>query len=64
MEVRRRIQPGANAWRKVEGVMTDMNISRKLKGNILDSCVVPASNDGPETVALSELQQQKLHENN
>ena len=43
VEVRRRIQAGANAWRNVEGVMVDRNISRKLKGKVLDSCVVPAS---------------------
>ena len=27
VEVRRRIQAGANAWRNVEGVMMDKNIS-------------------------------------
>ena len=44
VEVRRRIQAGANAWRNVEGVMVmDRKISRKLKGKVLDSCVVPAS---------------------
>ena len=42
VEVRRRIQAGANAWRNVEGVMMDRKISRKLKGKVLDSCVVPA----------------------
>ena len=35
VEVRRRIQAGANAWRKVEGVMLDRNISKKLKGKVL-----------------------------
>ena len=43
VEVRRRIQAGANARRNVDGVMMDINISRKLKGNVLDSCVVPTS---------------------
>ena len=32
VEVRRRIQAVANAWRNVEGVMVDRTISRKLKG--------------------------------
>ena len=41
VEVRRRIQAGANAWRNLEGVMVDRNISRKLKGKVLDYCVVP-----------------------
>ena len=43
VEVRRRIQAGANAWSNVEGVMMDRKISRKLKREVLDSCVVPAS---------------------
>ena len=66
VEVRRRIQAGANAWRNVEGVMVDRKISRKLKGKVLDSCVVPASTYGLETLALSELHQHKLQvcENN
>ena len=36
VEVRRRIQAGANAWRNVEGVMVDRTISSKLKGKVLD----------------------------
>ena len=68
VEVRRRLQAGANAWRNVEGqgVMMDRKISRKLKGKVLDSCVVPASTYGLETLALSELHQHKLQvcENN
>ena len=66
VEVRRRIQAGANAWRHVEGVMVDIQISRKLKGKVLDSCVVPAITYGLETLALSELHQHKLQvcENN
>ena len=44
----------------------DRKISRKLKGKVLDSCVVPASIQGLETLVLSELQQHKLqvYENN
>ncbi len=42
VEVRRRIQAGTNAWRNVEGVMGNRKISRKLKGKVVDSCVVPA----------------------
>ena len=40
--------------------------ARKLKGKVLDSCVVPASTYGLETLALSELHQHKLQvcENN
>ena len=41
-EVRRQTQAGANAWRKVEGVMLDRTISKKLKGKVLRTCVTPA----------------------
>ena len=46
--------------------MMNRKISRKLKGNVLDSCKVPASTYGLETLALSELDQHKLQvcENN
>ena len=66
VELRRRIQAGANAWRNVEGVMMDRNISRKLKGKVLDSCIVPASRPTYrlETLALFELQQHEVCENN
>ena len=50
--MRRRIQAGANAWRKVEGVKMDRKISRKLKGKVLDSCALPAIR--LVTLALSE----------
>ena len=48
------------------GLMMDINISRKLKGKVLDSCVVPASTYGLDRLALSELHQHKLQvcENN
>ena len=36
VEVRRRIQAGANACRNVEGVMMERKISKKLKGKVLD----------------------------
>ena len=66
VEVRRIIQAGASAWRNVEGVMVDRKTSRKLKGKVLDSYVVPASTYGLDTLALSELHQHKLQvcENN
>ena len=57
---RRRIQAEANAWRNVEGVTVYRKIYRKLKGKVLDYCVVPASTYGFETLALSELHQHKL----
>ena len=46
--------------------MVDRNISRKLKGKVLDSYVVQARSYGLETLALSELDQHKIQvcENN
>ena len=65
-EVRRRIQAGANAWRRVEGVMADRRISKKLKGKVLSVCVTPACTYGLETLALKEEQLKRLEvcENN
>ena len=58
-------QAGTNAWRKVEGVILDRQILKKLKGKVLRTCVTPACLYGLETVALT-VQQQKLQvcENN
>ena len=64
-EEQRRTQGGVNAWRKVEGVMLDRKMSKKLKGKVPRTCVTPACLYDLETVALTE-QQQKLqvYENN
>ena len=35
VEVRCRIQAGANAWKKVEGIMLDKKMSKELKGKVL-----------------------------
>ena len=53
-DVRRRTKAGANVWRKVEGVMLDRNISIKLKGKVLRTCVTPACLYCLETVALTK----------
>jgi len=42
------------------GLMADEKISRKLKGNVLMSCVSPAYLYSLETAALTERQQQRL----
>ena len=59
--MRHRMQAGANAWRKVEGVMMDRKIDRKPKVKALNSCVMSDSNYGLDTLALSKLQQHTLH---
>ena len=58
-EIRRRIQSGASAWRKVEEVMGD--ISRNLNEKGLISCVPPAYLYGVETIAMTENQLEKLY---
>ena len=65
-EVRRRVQAGANAWRQVEGVMSDRHISKKLKGKVLGAGVTPAMLYGFETLPVSEKHQHRLQvcENN
>ena len=56
-----RIQQGANAWGKVEGVMLERNILKKLKRKVLRACVPKAClNLYLETVALTEQQQLKV----
>ena len=61
VEMRCRIQKGANAWGKVEGVMLDRNILKKLKRKVLRACVTKAClNLYLETVALTEQQQLKV----
>ena len=42
VEMRCRIQQGANAWGKVGGVMLDRNILKKLKRKVLRACVTQA----------------------
>ena len=65
-EVRRRVQAEANAWRQVEGVMSDRHISKKLKGKVLGACVTPAMLYGLDKIPVTEEHQHRLQvcENN
>ena len=59
VEMRCRIQQGANASGKVDGVMLDRNILKRLKRKVMRACVTQAClNLYLETVALTEQQQQ------
>ena len=40
-DIRRRVKAGANAWRAVEGVMSDRRISKRLKDKVMSTCVTP-----------------------
>ena len=66
LQIRTSVQAGASAWRKVESVLGDKNIFRKLKGKVLSSCVTPAYLIGLETMAMTDKQKEKLQvcENN
>ena len=65
-ELRKRVQAGANAWKQVEGVMSDRHSSKKLKGKVPGACVTPAMLYGLETLPVSEKHQHRLQvcENN
>ena len=41
-EIQRRVEAGAAAWRRVEGIMWDRKLKKQLKGKVLETCVVPA----------------------
>ena len=41
-EIQRRVQAGAAAWRRVEGIMWDRKLKKQLKGKVLEACVVLA----------------------
>ena len=63
METRRRVQAGASVWRKVEEVMGDRHIYRKLKGKVLSSCITPTcprdlGDDKKTTISTASLQEE------
>ena len=58
--VTKRATPGAKAWRKVERVIGDIRISRKLKGKMLSSCATRVYMNTLEKMALIEKHQQKV----
>ena len=62
----RRREDGANAWRAVGRVMADRRFSKRLKGKVMSTCVTSPCLYGTETLAMTELQQQRLQvcENN
>ena len=65
-EIQRRVEAGAAAWRRVEGIMWDRKLKKQLKGKVLEACVVPACIYGLGTLALTERQEEKIQiaENN
>ena len=61
-EVRRRAQAGANAWRAVEGVMSDWRISKKTRGQCHEHLCDTGLHVRKATLSMTELQPQRLQE--
>ena len=57
--VRRKLHAEANAWRAVERVVANRRITKRLKGKVMSTFVTPACLHGAETLALTEIQQQR-----
>ena len=65
-EIQRRVQAGAAAMKRVEGIMWDRKLKKQLKGKVLEACVVPVCIYGLGTLALTERHEEKIQiaENN
>ena len=59
-EIQRRVQAGAAACGRVEGIMWDRKLKKQLKGKVLEACVVTARIYGLGTLALTERQEEKM----
>ena len=53
-------RPERTRGEQLRGVMTDRRISKRLKSKVMSTCVIQACLYGTETLALTELQQQRL----
>ena len=65
-EIHRRVQAGAAAWRRVEGIMWDRKLNKELKGKVLEACMVITCTYWLGTLALTERLEEKIQiaENN
>ena len=45
--------------REVEGVMADRRVTKTLKDKVMSTCVTPECLYGTQTLAMTELQQQR-----
>ena len=53
-EIQRRVQAGAAAWSRVEGIIWDRKLKKQLKAKVLEACVEPACIFGLGTLVLTE----------
>ena len=63
-EIRKRIQPGWNSWRKVTGVLCDSKLSPGVKERLDKMMVTPTMLYGMETVAETKSQQKQMERMN
>ena len=64
-EVPMRLQAGAAARRRVEGIVWDIKLKKQLKGKVLESYVIPACVYGFGTFSVTERQEKfQIAENN
>ena len=54
-EVTHRVQSRWRNWKRVSGVLSDRNMSVKVKGNVYRTAVRPAMMYGAETLALNNM---------
>ena len=59
-EVKRKVQAGWNAWKKITGVICDRRIAPRVKGKIYKVAVRPAMIFGLETLALTKKHTEEL----
>ena len=59
-EVKRKVQAGWNAWKKVSGVICDRRLLARIKGNVYSSVVRPAMVCGLGTVTVTKKQVEEM----
>ena len=59
-ELKRRIEQGWSAFRKLDNIMQDKNVPMRLKRKAFNVCILPIMTYGCETWLLSNTQLEKL----
>ena len=59
-EVKERVQPGWNGWRRISGVICDRRLPAKVKRKVYSSVVRPAMVYGLETVVVTKKQVEEM----
>ena len=59
-EVKKRVQPGWNGWRKVSEVICDRRLPAKAKGKVYSTTVRPTMVYGVETMTVTKKQVEEM----